>query len=152
LSGNVATPPLPPSGASEEPETEPQKPPPPETIPLDQTGRAVPEWLRPAFAARSPLLELAGNVSLVKRRLGEISKGEPGGAFLDMQDITGKADALHFLIKRDMPHAVCRLCGGRKGGCDACDKQGWLPKERYEATTPKELKDPQPPSGRKGAA
>jgi hypothetical protein len=67
-------------------------------------------------------------VSLVKRRLGEINKGEPGGAFLDMQDIAGKADALHFLIKRDMPHAVCRLCGGRKGGCDACDKQGWLPK------------------------
>jgi hypothetical protein len=147
--GNVASPPAAPA-ASAGRETGPQQPSPPESIPLDQTGRPVPEWLRPAFAARSSLLELAGDVSLVKRRLGEINKGEPGGAFLDMQDIGGKADALHFLIKRDMPHAVCRLCGGRKGGCDACDKQGWLPKERYEATTPKELKDPPPAGGRGG--
>jgi hypothetical protein len=148
--GNVASPPAAPD-ASAGRETGPQQPSPPESIPLDQTGRPVPAWLRPAFAARSSLLELAGDVSLVKRRLGEMNKTDPGGAFLDMQDIGGKADALHFLIKRDMPHAVCRLCGGRKGGCEACDKQGWLPKERYEATTPKELKDP-PPAGGKGRA
>lgn len=119
----------------------------PPPAPTDQTGQPIPEWLRPAFAGRSALLEIAGDVSLVKRRLREFRDQEPGGAFLDGQSLSDKADALFFLIKRDMPHAVCRMCGGRQGGCDACDRQGWLPKERYETTTPVELKDP-PTKGR----
>jgi hypothetical protein len=149
--GNVASSPATPA-ASAGRETEPQPPPPVKTELLkDRTGAPVPERLLEVFKGRGEFLDITGELNALKKRTLAMMNS-PHGAYLDEQEIEDRFKDVRMMLGHSAsPYAVCRLCGGRRGGCKACDKQGWMTEQRY-AVVPADLKDPTSPDGKGRAA
>jgi hypothetical protein len=114
----------------------------PADVVVDELGKPVPAWLVREFNGRGELVAKARELSVFKKWLTE--NGERlGGAFFEGQDLNSRLDGIISNLRRETaPYAVCRLCGGRKGGCEACKGHGWMTWGRYH-TVPEELRDPE---------
>jgi hypothetical protein len=120
-------------------------------VPLDQTGWPIPAKLQPKLIdGRERVTSLLSAITALGKQAADVINGD-GGEYIDPQEAKDLLGNFRRFIAGYVPHAVCRHCGGR--GCKACEKRGWLPKLRFEQTTPKELLDMRPPVvGGKGAA
>ena len=95
--------------------------------PKDNVGNELTADQAAVFAQSNRILDLANRIFGLHREVSKLAE-EPIGAFIDEDALMDLKNAWQA-VKWSIPYALCK-CAGL--GCDACKRQGWVPKALYE--------------------
>lgn len=97
------------------------------TAPKDSVGNELTADQAAVFNQNERIVDLARRINAIHREVSKLAE-EPIGAFIDEDALMDLKNAW-LAVKWAMPYAVCKCAGV---GCDACKRQGWVPKALYE--------------------
>src|SRR5262249_17836960 len=104
----------------------------------DEFGNELPDGIASVFTEVHRLSELKRQIETIRRDVAEMCETrDPLFAFLRLQQFEAEMKNAAACVRFAIPYCLCPKCGGDK--CKACEMQGWVPKEYYEQTMPKEL-------------
>lgn len=102
--------------------------------PVDADGVAIPEHLRPVFAAREQFQEFVQAVSVLKGQVRRAITANPQ-AFSQFNEnaFRSATENIHSLLSLSGPFIVCSYCGGVESAkCRACKGSGFLNKAQSQ--------------------
>lgn len=97
------------------------------TAPKDSVGNELTSDQAAIFNQNERIVDLARRINAIHHEVSKLAE-EPIGAFIDDDALMHLKNAW-LAVKWAMPYAVCKCAGV---GCDACKRQGWVPKALYE--------------------
>jgi hypothetical protein len=98
-----------------------------ESSPKDSVGNALTSDQAAIFNQSERIVDLARRINAIYHEVSKLAE-EPIGAHID-DDAPRDLKNAWMAVKWAMPYAVCKCAGV---GCDACKRQGWVPKALYE--------------------
>lgn len=97
------------------------------SIMLDSLGKQIPKNLRSASELAIQLQSIGREVDKYRQAAKDFAE-QPGGEWLQLQDIDTAVRALKGYFQGAQFYCVCPKCEGK--GCKRCDNTGWLPEHR----------------------
>jgi len=97
------------------------------SIMLDSLGKPIPKNLRSASELAIQLQSTGRELDKYRAAAKDFAE-QPGGEWLQLQDIDAGVRTLKGHFQSAQFHCVCPKCDGK--GCKRCDNTGWLPEHR----------------------
>lgn len=113
--------------ADQEPEAVDPAPVSEASIMLDTLGKPIPKHLRSASELAIQLQATGRDLDKYRKAAKDFSE-QPGGEWINVQDIDTGVRTLKGHFQSAQFHCVCPRCNGK--GCERCDTTGWLPEHR----------------------
>lgn len=101
----------------------------PESIVLDAAGMEVPKHLKRHHDCAAAIQAATSSLEGFRKTIKNLAT-EPGGEWIELQEIETAITRLKKLTNGARYYCVCPACGGEVGMCPKCNNAGWLPHDR----------------------